>query len=176
MGDVQGSEDENTHQGGFLVPSHLETADDGDGEEEDEYVKCGVPGCVSVPERRSLEAVSALDGFVPVELDGFALEGCGEGEGDEGRPDGVDCQLADGAEAGVAGEDVEVEVEEGEFGEGDEHFVEDLVDVEVLASLLVGFKRNKKHAACHARLLNVFDAIMLDQVLNVVAETPPKHC
>ena len=75
----------------------------------------------------------------------------------------------------MAGEDVEVEVEEGELGEGDEHFVEDLVDVEVLA-LLVGFQQAKKHAVYHARLLNVFDAVMLDQVLNVVAKTPPKHC
>lgn len=69
----------------------METADDRDGEEEDEYIKSGVPGGVGVPERWGLEAVSALDGFVPVELDGFALEGSGEGEGDEGRPDGVDC-------------------------------------------------------------------------------------
>lgn len=38
----------------------------------------------------------------------------------------------------MAGEDVEIEVEEGELGEGDEHFVEDLVDVEVLAPLVGG--------------------------------------
>lgn len=29
--DVQGAEDENAHEGGFLVTPHLETADDGDG-------------------------------------------------------------------------------------------------------------------------------------------------
>lgn len=128
-----------------MVPSHLETADDGDGEEEDEDVEGGVPGGVRVPKRWSFEAVP-FDGFVPVELDGCALEGCGEGEGDEGRPDGVDCQLADGAEAGVAGKYVDVEVEEGELGEGDEHLVEDLVDVEVLGAVSGG-SRNKDWAA-----------------------------
>lgn len=92
---------------------------------------------MGVPEWRGLEAVPTLNFFVPVVLDRGTLEGCGEGESDESRPDGVNCYLANSAEAGVAGEDVEVKVEEGELGERDEHLVEDLVDVKVLM-LLVG--------------------------------------
>lgn len=130
---------------------------------------------MGVPEGRGFEAVTALEFLVPVILDGRALKGGGEGKGNESRPDGVDCHLADGAEAGVAGEDIEVEVEEGELGEGDEHFVEDLVDVEVLA-LSVGERGIEIGGVYHARHLDIFDAIMLDQILNVVAETPLKHC
>lgn len=93
-----------------MVTTYFETADDRDGEEEDEDVEGGVPGGVGVPEGKGFEAVP-LDGFVPVVLGRGALEDGGEGEGNKGRPDGVDCYLADGAEAGWAGEDVEVEVE-----------------------------------------------------------------
>lgn len=87
---------------------------------------------MGVPEGRGAEAVAALNGLVPVELDGGALEGGGEGEGDHGGDDGPVCDDADGAEARVACEDVEVEVEEGHLGERDEDLVEDLVDVEIL--------------------------------------------
>jgi hypothetical protein len=153
----------------------LETANDWNGKEEDEDIEGGVPGGVGVPEGRGFEAVSAFDGFVPVELDRGALEGRGESEGDEGRPYGVNCHVADGAEPRVASEDVEVEVEEGELGERDEHLVEDLVDVEVLM-LSAGFQDTKMLIFYHSRHLDILNAIVLDQVLNVMSEPPPQHC
>ena len=128
---LQGSEDEDGHEGCSLVAAHLKTADDGEGEDEDEDVEGGVPGGVGVPEGWGLEAL-ALERFVPIELDWRALEGSGEGKGDERCVHRVDCYLADGAEALVPGENIEVEVEERELREGHKHLVEDLVEVEVL--------------------------------------------
>lgn len=130
---------------------------------------------MGVPEWWGFEAVPALNFFVPVVLDRGTLESGGEGEGDKSRPDGVNCYLTNSAEAGVAGEDVEVEVEEGELSEGDEHLVEDLVDVKVLVVLVV-YLATKTRIIYHARHLDILDAIVLDQVLNMVTKTPPKHC
>lgn len=158
-----------------MVTAHLKTANDGDGEEEDENIEGSVPGGVGVPEGRGFEAVSSFDGFVPVELDWGALEGCGESEGNECCPYGVNCHIADGTEPRVTSEYVEVEVEEGEFGEGDEHLVEDLVNIEVL-TLSAGFQDTKMLIFYHSRHLDILNAIVLDQVLNVMSEPPPQHC
>jgi hypothetical protein len=87
----------------------------------------------------------------------------------------------------VAAEDVHVEVEEGHFRQGDEDLVEDLVDVKVLV-LLVGVQCRehtsplvlpeggacvgKTHHQCH---LNMVLPLVLDEILNMVAETPAQN-
>lgn len=137
-GDLQRTQRKYRHERSLLIPPHLQRANDGNRQDQDEDIERGVPSGVGVPKRRGAKAVAALDGLVPVELDGGALEGGGEGEGDHGGDDGPVCDNANGAKAWVASEDVEVEVEEGHLGQRDENLVEDLVDIEVLGRIRGG--------------------------------------
>jgi hypothetical protein len=81
--------------------------------------------------------MAAFDPTVPEVGDGYAVE---DGAGDEGNhsgDDGGEEDVTGGAE-GTGGEEVEVEEDEGDFGGGDEDFVEDLVGIEILEGVRRG--------------------------------------
>ena len=134
--DIQEPQRKNTHQRDLLSRRDLEPPGRHHGQGQRDDVPQHVVHGIAVPDGDAADAV-ARDTAVPVAGDGQAVED-GDDDGGEGVGEDVGDDAPGGDAEAAGGEDLEVEEDDGGFGQVDGEFVEDLRDPEGLVDLAGG--------------------------------------